>query len=64
MRSPSLLGNLAKAYLNRYNSGIDINLLALKESLDHYVVKRLTRDSRFLESAEFDNYIKIYNYYL
>ena len=52
------LENIAKNYLTRYEKGVDVNMLALKDSLDHYIAKKISTDKNFIDSQEFKNYAK------
>jgi hypothetical protein len=42
---------------NQYSNNADANYLAFKESLDHYVMKRLINDPKFIDTKEFQNYL-------
>ena len=48
---------LKKAALDQYTDNSNAESLAYKESLDHYVAKRLTTDPSFIDSREFRNYL-------
>ena len=51
------LHNLSREYkFIRDNNCSDAEALAFKESLDHYVLKRILEDKSFIETKEFENY--------
>lgn len=51
------LRNLSKEYnFIRDNNCSDAEKLAFKESLDHYILKRILEDKSFIETKEFENY--------
>ena len=55
--SPSQLDVLANGYTRKYKeSDVDGYILAFKESLDHYVLKRISEDNNFVKTPEFRNY--------
>ena len=49
-------------YVNRYNENTTINGrdVTLKESLDHYILKRIESNRSFLYSNEMKNYLKLF----
>lgn len=60
LSNPSLLNKLGEDYLKKYSSESSADRIAFKESLDHYVYKRLIKDPLFIDSDLFKNY---WNYY-
>ena len=63
LRNPQELDAIKENFENRHF--LDKELfgfdLLFKESLEHYVLKRLTQDKSFIHSKEFDNYTKHLN---
>lgn len=58
-RDERILGYLGNSYLNQYtsNSNVAAYSLAVKESLDHYIVERFSENpTMFVKSQEFKNY--------
>lgn len=59
LKDNKYLSTLTINYSNRYNprySMFDGKLNLLKESLDHYVLKRMSEDSNFINTEECNNY--------
>lgn len=57
LSNPAKLSYIKDAYLNQYNDKSDSFFLAFKESLDHYVKKKLLEDDSFINTREFQNYL-------
>jgi len=49
--------SLKQSALDLYTDNSNAEYLAYRESLDHYVAKRLSTDPSFIDSKEFQNYI-------
>ena len=58
LRNPDKLNNFIILEKNRYDkNNIDGEVYLLKESLDHYVVKKIITDPNFQNTLEFKNYL-------
>ncbi len=57
LSSRSKLLSLIDAATNQYTDQSNANSLAFKESLDHYIKKRLLTDNSFIDSPYFKNYL-------
>ena len=62
LNSKDKLTMIKKNYLSQFSDedseSLDAQKLAFKESLDHYILKRLEENTDFIKSKEFINYIK------
>ncbi len=56
LSSPTSLSILFDKWFRQYQDDADTEFLALKESLDHYVAKRLSEDKNYYRSVYFQNY--------
>ena len=57
------LFKLANDYLLRYKSDskdLDGRTIMFKESLEHYILKRISEDESFIDSNEMKNYLKLF----
>lgn len=52
------LKDISTNYINRYNRGVEVRKLAFKDSLDHYIVKKISENPNYMNTMEFKNYIK------
>ena len=57
LNSPSLMSVMEEEYLNKYNSGSNTYFITIKESLDHYMAKKIDKDKNFVNSSEFEIYM-------
>ena len=57
LKDPKKLNQVKNAYLNQYTNQSEADYLAFKESLDHFVKKKLQTDPSFINSQEFINYL-------
>ena len=51
------LNDIKANYLERYNRGVNVEKLALKYSLDHYVSKKTSENPDYINTTEFKTYI-------
>ena len=58
LRKTDKLQELADDYLKKYSEGSDAYNLALKESLDHYVAKKISENPNIIYTNEFKNYFQ------
>lgn len=56
LNNPQLLKKLGEEYSKKYGPDADAFRLALKESLDHYVAKKLSEGKQYMNTPEFRNY--------
>lgn len=56
LNNPKLLKKLGEEYSKKYGPDADAFRLALKESLDHYVAKKLSEGKQYINTPEFRNY--------
>lgn len=56
LNNPNLLKKLAEEYSRKYGPEADAFYLALKESLDHYVAKKISENKQYINTIEFRNY--------
>ena len=61
LHNPLFLEKLSSQYSLQYSKGSSSHDLALKDSLDHYIYKRIMENDRFLKSQEFYNYGRYLN---
>ena len=61
LNNPLYLGELSRQYSLQYSGESSSHDLALKDSIDHYIYKRITEDNRFLKSQQFYNYGRYLN---
>lgn len=61
LSSSLFLGELSREYSLQYAKDSSSHDLALKDSLDHYIYKRIMENDRFLKSQEFYNYGRYLN---
>ena len=57
LNDPQELIKIKKEYLKQYKENSNAVMLAFKESLDHYVLKKVLEDEKYLDSTEFKNYL-------
>ena len=57
-----ILDGITYFYTNRYSTDpsfeIDIKFILFKESLDHYIVKKINQDEKFISGELFFKYLK------
>lgn len=58
LNNPKYLEKLKDMYLRQYSSQSDAQFLAFKESLDHYIYKKIVKDNNYINSDEFKNYLE------
>lgn len=56
LNNPKYLDELKDKYLRQYSSQSDAQFLAFKESLDHYIYKKIVENNNYINSNEFKNY--------
>ena len=57
LNNPNWLKKLSEEYSKKYGSEADAFYLALKESLDHYVAKKISENKQYINTPEFRNYV-------
>lgn len=62
LKNKSNLKEIADSYLNQYENPTYDETIIFKESLDHYIVKKINTDLNFKNSNEFKNYLIYINY--
>ena len=58
----SKLNRLRDVYLNKYNDNVkkDVIDILFKESLEHYLLKKITEDLNFINTVRMHNYMKFF----
>ena len=57
LNNPKKLDTIREYYLNQYTDDSNAEYLAFKESLDHYVLYKLSTDKNFINSQYYKNYL-------
>lgn len=57
LKDSNKLKDIATNYINRYNKGVDVRKLAFKDSLDHFIAKKISENPNYMNTVEFKNYI-------
>ena len=57
LTNPDELIKLKEEYLKQYKENSNSVMLAFKETLDHFVLKKINEDEKYLDSIEFKNYL-------
>ncbi len=56
LNNPAYLDKIKDEYLKKYGNESNAYYLAFKESLDHYIAKKISEDKNYINSSEFRNY--------